>query len=361
MSKRYWLLALIAIAFCITSEKTLSMETDDKLAQNSETENQIVFASDSEIDCCDCCCTANDSSCDVTCSSACYQPVVYASAEALFLRRDNSSVDQPIVLDSGTTQTLISAGDLNFDTEAGVRFCLGRQLNDHLALEAGYFGLHEWSATATAVGSNNLRIPGDLALATLDYFDADQMQVDYNSEIHSAEISLVKQHEQLHILCGFRYFEFDDDLNINTYEGGTNTTSDYNIRARNSLYGAQVGAKFLQSIRRAEFRAVGKVGIYGTDSRQSTVVGDFDNQFTLRNVHASEADAAFVGEIGLNLAMPVRNSLRIVAGYNLLWVEGIALAPDQLDFTDTPTSSQFVNTDGGVFFYGANIGLEGIW
>ena len=187
------------------------------------------------------------------------------------------------------------------------------------------------------------------------------MQVDYNSEIHSAEISLVKQHEQLHILCGFRYFEFDDDLNINTYEGGTNTTSDYNIRARNSLYGAQVGAKFLQSIRRAEFRAVGKVGIYGTDSRQSTVVGDFDNQFTLRNVHASEADAAFVGEIGLNLAMPVRNSLRIVAGYNLLWVEGIALAPDQLDFTDTPTSSQFVNTDGGVFFYGANIGLEGIW
>ncbi len=45
-------------------------------------------------------------------------------------------------------------------------------------------------------------------------------------------------------------------------------------------------------------------------------------------------------------------------GYNLLWIEGVALAPDQLDFTDTPTSGTSLDIDSGVFAHGFSAGLE---
>jgi hypothetical protein len=48
-------------------------------------------------------------------------------------------------------------------------------------------------------------------------------------------------------------------------------------------------------------------------------------------------------------------------GYNLIWIEGVALAPDQLDFTNTTTSGSGIDTDGGVFLHGVNAGLEARW
>ena len=49
------------------------------------------------------------------------------------------------------------------------------------------------------------------------------------------------------------------------------------------------------------------------------------------------------------------------AGYNLMWIEGVATAPDQLDFTDTAQSGTIVQTKGGEFFHGVNLGLEARW
>ena len=48
-------------------------------------------------------------------------------------------------------------------------------------------------------------------------------------------------------------------------------------------------------------------------------------------------------------------------GYNVMWVEGVALAPNQLDFTDTPTSGTELRSTGGVFFHGANAGVVFQW
>ena len=49
------------------------------------------------------------------------------------------------------------------------------------------------------------------------------------------------------------------------------------------------------------------------------------------------------------------------AGYNLLWIEGVALAPDQLDFTNTPTSGTGLTSSSGLFLHGFSAGLEGRW
>jgi hypothetical protein len=52
-------------------------------------------------------------------------------------------------------------------------------------------------------------------------------------------------------------------------------------------------------------------------------------------------------------------SLRV--GYNLAWLSGLALAPNQFDFTDTASSGTGINGAGSLFLFGANLGLERTW
>ena len=40
-------------------------------------------------------------------------------------------------------------------------------------------------------------------------------------------------------------------------------------------------------------------------------------------------------------------------GYNMIWLSGVALAPDQWDFTNTATSGTTLVGGGGVFLHGA--------
>ena len=69
----------------------------------------------------------------------------------------------------------------------------------------------------------------------------------------------------------------------------------------------------------------------------------------------------FVGELGLQLKYQVIKELALKAGYRALWLEGVALAPGQIQETSSiPTNvrSLGVNSESGVFFQGATAGLE---
>ncbi len=45
-------------------------------------------------------------------------------------------------------------------------------------------------------------------------------------------------------------------------------------------------------------------------------------------------------------------------GYTAIWVNDLALAPDQLDFTNTPTSGTGIYTRGSMLIHGFNAGME---
>jgi len=359
---RYAYLLASTIVACLSPVMAIA---NDKQVNDAD----FVLTSE-ETDCdkssCNCGSSNNSSKgCNCDCGSSirkccCCRPKWYGSAEALFLRRDNSNQAQAIVLNGATNETLISSGNLNFATEAGGRFTLGHSIGRCWAVEASYLGLQEWSDSITATGNNNLRIPGDIALATLDFLDADIMRVDYDSEIHSAEISAVRSLGRLDILAGFRYFQLDENFNINS-EDFNNGTSDYSIAVRNSLFGGQLGARLESSGDVAYLRCTTKAGVYGVDSDQRTHLADFDNSFVFRDSSTSGNDVAFIGEVNLEAIVPLTSHCRLRAGYNVMWVEGISLAMDQLDFTDTPTSGTALDQSGGAFFYGANVGFEATW
>jgi hypothetical protein len=66
---------------------------------------------------------------------------------------------------------------------------------------------------------------------------------------------------------------------------------------------------------------------------------------------------AFLGEIGINGKYAICKNLLVRCGYNLIWLETVTLASDQIPATDI-FNGQGIAADGGVFYHGASVGLE---
>ncbi len=290
-------------------------------------------------------------------------PWLTVSADALFLRLDRGTRQPvPLVLAEFEGETRMTTHDLGFQMEPGLRLALNAQLDTQRSVETVYFGLHHWNSARQVAEDNNLSLPGDLGLATQDFFMADRMSLAYQSEIHNVEVNYWRRIgcSQVYLLGGFRFFDLGERFHINSEDGDTGT-SDYRVRARNNLYGAQFGGRWEGSFDRLDLDVVGKAGIFGNAADQSTFLGDLDNTVILRDFRTSGSHAAFVGELGFNAKFKLTERLAARAGYHLIWLEGIARAADQLDFSDTPASGSALAFGNGAFLHGASVGLEARW
>ena len=76
---------------------------------------------------------------------------------------------------------------------------------------------------------------------------------------------------------------------------------------------------------------------------------------------------AYAGSVGLLSMLNLSAIYRLTdhwglrAGYNLIWLDGLALAPNQWDFTNTADSGTSLVGGGCLFLNGANLGLERRW
>lgn len=288
------------------------------------------------------------------------QPCLSITAEALFLEI-NRAGNRALVVHDVTQDPLMSTGALNPGMVGGPRLTLRRTLPSGRMFEASYFGLHEWETNAVVTGGSVLSLPAPLGPATQDYAASSIMTASLTSRIHNAEFNLVYPTSccGFSILGGFRYFNLDERFNLNS-EDVLDGTSDYRIGTDSHLYGGQVGANLKRRWSHLELEFLGKVGVFGSDARQRAFLGDNGNTSIFRDLRAQSGQAAFIGELGFNGALHITETLFCRAGYNLIWVDGVARATDQLDFTNTALSSTVLHT-GSAFFHGVNVGLEARW
>jgi hypothetical protein len=328
--------------------------------------------------------------CLASCDDAC--PSVYGQVEALFMKREPRFTRQPIVVDATTSTTVLSTSDLDFNFDAGLRATVGMRLCGGRALEFSYFGLFQGTASAAAVSPN----PSAFLIFPGNYFGnvfvgMGGAQVNYSSWLHSFEVNLpcccgccdecrdecgcgaardecgcgAVRCRSFEWFAGFRYIDLGEELNISaqkTVSGGVEDGA-YNIRTANQLFGAQLGARLRRSWGRFGWEATGKAGIFGNDARETQSVTDFPNNFPLRpSVSSSRGEVAFVGEMNLSALYRLTDVWNLRAGYSLMWIENLALAPDQLDFNfATSPSGNQLHTGGGMFLHGVNVGLEARW
>ncbi len=313
-------------------------------------------------------------------------PSVYGQVEALFMRRDPRFARQPIVVDDSTNTTVLSTSDLNFNYDPGLRATIGIRRCEGRALEFSYFGLFEGSASAVVDRPDStsfLIFPGNESGNV--FVDMDRVRVDYASWMHSFEMNLPWccgccnecgsgcgsasgcgeiRCQSVEWFAGFRYLNLGERLDLSAQRTVDAQVEDgtYNIRTENNLFGAQLGARLRRTRNRFGWEATGKAGIFGYDAQQTQSVTDYPD-FPLRpTVSSSGSGVAFVGEVNLSALYRLTDIWGLRAGYSIMWIEGLALAPDQLDFAfATSPSGNQLHRGGGMLLHGANVGLEARW
>jgi hypothetical protein len=101
-----------------------------------------------------------------------------------------------------------------------------------------------------------------------------------------------------------------------------------------------------------------KAGGYWNHASQSTVVSV---QKILYNSGASTDRLAFVGEAGLHCKYEIIRNITLTFGYELLWLDGIATAPGQIQETVAipgHASARGVNCGSNALFDGFTLGLS---
>jgi len=112
------------------------------------------------------------------------------------------------------------------------------------------------------------------------------------------------------------------------------------------------------SARRVGVQLGGKAGIFGNDSRMhASAVVPFLGSFA---TSASAGQTSFIGEMNLIGLLRLREHVYLRGGYQVMWIEGLALAPDQVA-TGNFVGASTVNTGGGIFLHGAIAGVELRW
>jgi hypothetical protein len=273
-----------------------------------------------------------------------------ASADAMIMSRSGGK-SSILLVNPTTGEELFNSNGFNFPWAAGPR--VGIVAEDIFCccdVEASYFGIDEWSAlksiVAPADGAEFL-LSNDPGF-TIPVLPKQVVNYNYISRLHSVEINL--RHpiwERLSVLMGFRNLELHEELNATIDKA---LALDVNVD--NHLYGGQIGLNvaFVNTCRYS-IEGVVKAGVYGNHSDLAMHIPDHD--FGDKTSHT-----AVQGEIGLMGIFQVTDHLSARLGYQAMWLDGIAIASDQVEKVNPRLFDYKPYMGGTLFYHGATAGFE---
>jgi len=296
----------------------------------------------------------------------------YAVFETLALERDNELAARSLVDDRVSGASLLATGQLNPATALGGRLFVGERSGDRWGYEAGYFGVYGMTAVDQLAGASDLTIAGPIAAQVLPFSDGETVRSTWVSTINSAEFNgfLTRGDTEsfFDLLAGFRYVSLEEQAGMTWTCCSTSPTgpltSSYLVQTSNNLFGGQIGTRGRRSWDRWAVDGWAKAGVFGNVESQSqgAVIDPSGTTSVVRTARGSRAtEAAFVGDINASLIYRLTSVWGIRAGYNLVWIEGVALAPDQWDFGTQTNAGTTLSGGGGVLLSGASLGLEARW
>ncbi|MEI6257456.1 MAG: BBP7 family outer membrane beta-barrel protein [Planctomycetota bacterium] len=296
----------------------------------------------------------------------------YALTDALFWGRDNQAANVPLVTAVGSNAALITAQDLQFPVAAGVRAFYGQRNPNECGWEIGYFGVYGMSATqvATTTAPQYLQVPDPIGSQLTA--DGEQAILKYSSTINSAEANVFRTWQEwrdlseswltVDWLAGFRYVGVEEEASITTNCCTDEASVPYSVRTRNNMFGGQIGSRARWTWDRWAIEGWAKAGLLGNSEKQMQApLVDYTGFQQRGALSATGTDVGFIGDINLSVIYRLTEVWGIRAGYNTVWINGLALAPNQFDFTNTSASGTGLNSGDGIFLSGANLGLEARW
>jgi hypothetical protein len=280
------------------------------------------------------------------------------AADGLFLHR-SAARTQPLLFDPGANAVLLDASNLDFSMSAGERITLSREEPNGLGLELSYCGIDSWRSSASIPNSAFLYGLGYLSIDEAMTVSVSDAQFEYRSRLYSAECNVrYTFRERFTPLVGVRWIDFEDQFTSN----GQALAGAYTQLARghNHLYGAQIGldARLFDRTSAFQVSLLSKAGIYCNAAAANNEYSDSLYDFAASD---SGSQLSFLGEVGLTASLRFTKCLTARCGYQVMWLTGVALAPEQIEATDFGTAHLGINTSGSLFCHGATAGLELMW
>jgi hypothetical protein len=308
--------------------------------------------------CCDdpCCDSACDDGCDcgegcLDCGDACgCGPKWIVSGGVIFLKRDRPVPGTTIAANPAGTR-FASASDFSFDWEAGPDVGIARRFSGGTILEARYFGVD-------SVDRTSLVTPGGFIGGGFTGPGGTNFDNTYLSMLDSTEINLRREvSDRLSLLAGFRWVELKDEAFYKL--NGNVATGDYEFN--NRLYGLQLGGMF--NAARPQSRVIAgigaKAGVYGNVADGG--IFEFQGNNFIGSFVDSDTTTSFVGELDFTLGYRLTNHLILRSGYQLLWLDRVALAGDAASRSLLNPSLLRDIDYNDLFYQGVTTGIDVTW
>jgi hypothetical protein len=255
-------------------------------------------------------------------------PCWTVTSDALFL--DRTSADYSFITDSPVN---VVERTRQFAPQTGWQIDAVRSLSNGRELELRYLRMDNWSSL---IEYHNLLGGGD---------------VRYSAELQGTEANLRwSTRPNVTWLLGVRWAQLSEEFN--TQPPGISAFHD--VHTVNDLYGVQVGA---------DLDIYNRGGPLRVDA--DLLIGVYDNQVNRFEredafpapvaTHTRFHHTSIVGEINVTASYQLSERLALRAGYELLWLDGVALASN--NFLDSPNAT----ANGTLFCHGATAGIEFAW
>jgi hypothetical protein len=315
------------------------------------------------------------------CGDCCYDDdclIAYTRFDVLYWRRDRPRNVQ-ITSEGEGGPIVLETDDLpNSDWEAMPRFSIGVPISHCTLIEGVYFGTPTWQSEASVTDPNGnlFSVYTDFGTNGLDpsVFGPSTLQfIQYQSMLHNVEGNILyllpdcSCRTQTMLLAGFRYVNIREIFRYETQNSDIPAGQLNTIQTYNSLLAWQLGARIDTQLHgRLHMLLEGKAGLAVNLASQQTeflgtglAAGDQAN-FSARNDHL-----ALVTYAGATLVYDVCPWMSLRGGYHVMYVNGVALAPENLaaplplNFPNDVVAE--INDHGAILYHGATAGLEIRW
>jgi hypothetical protein len=170
------------------------------------------------------------------------------------------------------------------------------------------------------------------------------------------------------VVGGFRYISLTERFQMLATDDGVGDLNDltnlgtYNLRARNHIFGGELGVAV--SLPVFEGFVVHLQGTGGAAANRISVqhnVFDPQDARMTRNETNSATRFSFVGAASASATYRITNWLTVFAGYEMLYVTGLALSQREFNLDSTPAGlnqNVGVRGRGTALYHGGSVGLK---
>lgn len=280
-----------------------------------------------------------DSGCGGGCSlgGRCCGPIWSFGIDAIFLDRERNNATGELVSCNCDENLFFAPNGFDPGITAAPRFRFYRSSPDGADFEVTYFNLDSWH--------NQRYFTGDLNVLGTDLGPNSAATACFESQLQSLEINMVRCHGcWTKLITGFRWLQLDEYACVLGTNGTVAVGQEVNVT--NDLYGGHFGFRRLLYDYGGclTFDSTVKAGVFGNDI-------DRCNCTPTSVVNNSSNGVSFVGDVEFQANFMITCNCTFTAGYQLLWLTGLASAPEQFDY---PT---VINKGETLFYHGATVGM----